>query len=741
MPSAIETGLATAVAIALLAACIVLALRLRRMRRVVVWLHECERSFRLALWAGGQRHWDFHIPDRRLRYLVARRDDGGQGPHFGSGEADPAAVIHPDDLPAVADAMQRYVAGDASEFLSEYRVRVDGRATGGRNNWVWVRARGRAVEHGPDGSILRVAGTSLDIDRSRTVERENRIASEVLRSMNEAVAVLDGRFNFLSVNPAFSRITGYAAAEVVGRDARMLDSPRHQPSPGVAMRAALAREGHWSGETWQCKDDGEEFLCAVEAVTVPAPDDGGEPMHVLVLNDITQHKRAEEELRYLASFDALTNLPNRSLLAERLSRAVVRARRAGARVAVLFLDLDRFKDINDSLGHAMGDRILRAVAERLQQTVGPGQTVARLSGDEFTVVLENVADPADAERVAREIIMAFEVPVAPGDGREVSVSASIGISLYPDHAQVPTELLKRADAAMYQAKAAGRRTWMRYDDSMEAAIRRRAVLSGALHKAIDRGELRVVYQPRQALATSRITGAEALLRWTSPEHGEIPPAEFIPLAEENGMIFEIGEWVLREACLAARHWRDHGLLDVAVSVNMSALQLLRGDFAEVVRRMLDDTGLPPHALELELTESMLMANADQAAHRLRAFRELGVALAIDDFGTGYSSLAYLKRLPITTIKIDQSFIADLGHAPEGASITTTVIAMAHGLGLGVVAEGVESEAQARYLTRCHCDEIQGFWVSEPMDAASCMAFIHARPPSAAAVALPAPAAS
>jgi EAL domain-containing protein (putative c-di-GMP-specific phosphodiesterase class I) len=349
-----------------------------------------------------------------------------------------------------------------------------------------------------------------------------------------------------------------------------------------------------------------------------------------------------------------------------------------------------------------------------------------LSGDEFTVVLEDLGAPGDAERIAREIIMAFEAPLIPEDGQEVSISVSIGISLYPDHAQVPTELIKRADAAMYQAKAAGRRTWMRYDDSMEAAIRRRATLAGALRKALDRSELRVVFQPRQSLASSRITGAEALLRWSSPEHGEIAPADFIPLAEENGMILEIGEWVLREACLALRRWRDHGLSDVTVSVNMSVLQLLRGDFAQVVTRVLDDTGIPPHALELELTESVLMANADQTAQKLHAFRQLGVSLAIDDFGTGYSSLAYLKRLPITTIKIDQTFIADLCHDREGASITTTVIAMAHGLGLLVVAEGVESEAQARFLAQHRCDEIQGFWVSPPLDAMTCMAFIHNR---------------
>ncbi len=728
VPVAAETGLAIVSAIALLlaAACLVLLARARAARRRVAGLREREQGFRLALWASGQRYWDYHVPSARLQYLVARHDGRDDGHDFSSEPADPAAVIHPEDLPAVVDRMHRHVAGETPEFSSEHRVRADS-PTSTRGDWIWVRARGRVVEQDASG-IIRLAGTSLDIDRSRAVERENRIASEVLHSMGEAVAVLDTRFHFLSVNPAFSRITGHAAAAVAGRGVELLDSIQHEPSNGRAMRAALERDGRWSGELWQRRDSGEEFLCAVEAATVLDSDAPGERMYVLVLSDITLHKRAEDELRYLASFDALTNLPNRSLLAERLSRAIVRARREGSRVAVLFLDLDRFKHVNDSLGHAAGDRILRAVASRLQQAVGGGQTVARLAGDEFTVVLEGLQGPDDAERVAREIIMAFEAPLEPGDGLEVSISPSIGISLYPDHAQVPTELLKRADAAMYQAKAAGRRTWMRYDDSMEAAIRRRATLSGALHKALDRSELRVVYQPRKSLAGSRITGAEALLRWSSPEHGEIAPAEFIPLVEESGMILEIGEWVLREACLALRRWRQHGLSDLVVSVNMSVLQLLRGDFAEVVRGVLDDTGVPASALELELTESVLMANAAETALKLQAFRELGVSLAIDDFGTGYSSLAYLKRLPITTIKIDQTFIADLGHEPEGASITTAIIAMAHRLGLLVVAEGVETAAQARFLAEHHCDEIQGYWISPPLDAVACMAFVHNRQP-------------
>jgi EAL domain-containing protein (putative c-di-GMP-specific phosphodiesterase class I) len=291
-------------------------------------------------------------------------------------------------------------------------------------------------------------------------------------------------------------------------------------------------------------------------------------------------------------------------------------------------------------------------------------------------------------------------------------------------------LLKQADTAMYQAKAAGRRTFVRYDDSMEIANRRRAQLSSALHKVLDRGELRLVYQPRLALAQSRITGVEALLRWNSEEYGEVPPNQFIPLAEESGLILEIGEWVLREACLTLQQWHRLGMADLVMAANVSVLQLLRGDFIDVVRRVLADTGVPPHCLELELTESVLMANAEQAEAKLAAIREMGVSLAIDDFGTGYSSLAYLKRLPITTLKIDKTFVSELNQNGDDAAITTTVIAMAHSLGLTVVAEGVESEGQMRFLGQQRCDEIQGHWLSRPIESARCLEFIRQWAPSA-----------
>jgi diguanylate cyclase (GGDEF)-like protein/PAS domain S-box-containing protein len=704
------------------------AWRRRNERRHLAQLRVREERFKMALWATGERYWDYDLESGALQRLLVDPRDSELSDHVTVHRVDLDKVIHPEDMHDLQERMRAYVDGETDMFLSEHRIRDSE-----QHGWTWVRARGRAVEHDAEGNVRRVAGTALNITHSRHVERERQIAREVLRSMNEAVTVLDRNFRFVSVNPSFTRMAGYSEAEVIGRGAELLDSSQHDPAFYRHIREIVVREGRYSGEMWQRRKDGEEFLCAIESSQVVGTSDG-QQLYVFVLSDITHQKRAEQELRYLANFDTLTNLPNRALLAERLSRAIVRARREESRIAVLFLDLDRFKDINDSMGHAGGDRILRATAVRLQETVGEHQTVARLGGDEFTVVLENLARPEDAEKIAREIIMSFEAPLILDNRQEVAISPSIGISLYPDHAQVPTELLKQADTAMYQAKAAGRRTYMRYNDAMDVAIRKRATLSGALRKVLERNELRLVFQPRLDVATSSIIGVESLLRWTSAEHGEVSPTEFIPLAEESGLILEIGEWVLREACLTLQRWQQHGLRELSISVNVSVLQLLRGDFPEVVRRVLDDTGIAPGSLELELTESVLMANAEQTAAKLLALRELGVSLAIDDFGTGYSSLAYLKRLPITTIKIDKAFIGDLTHDPEDAAITSTVIAMAHSLGLNVVAEGVETDAQMHFLARHRCNEIQGYWLSRPLDPHACLGFIRGWAPHRSAIA-------
>ena len=701
--------------------------RRARERGYFAQIREREERLKLALWASGEQFWDYHLDDHSLHRMQVD-DSSGQTPEIGiHTKADASHQIHADDLAQVQAILRQHLRGETALFLSEHRIRDAG------SQWRWMRARGRVVERDATGRALRVSGTARDITASRNAERERRVSSEVLRSMTEAVVVFDRDFVFVSINPAFARMTGYGDAEVIGRSTSVLDSQQHDPEFYRCMRGELERHGAWAGEIWQQRKDGSEFLCWLKASSVQ--DDSADRGHyVAVLADITDQKRAEQELRYLANYDTLTSLPNRTLLSERLSRAIVRARRNGSRIAVLFLDLDRFKDINDSLGHAAGDRILRAAAARLQLVVGDENTVARLGGDEFTIVLENLDRAEQAEQVARELIAAFEQPLDFDERHEVTISPSIGISLYPDHAHVPTDLLKHADTAMYQAKAAGRRTFMRYTDAMDVEIRSRASIAAALRKVLDRNELTLAFQPRLSLPEQRITGVEALLRWNSIEHGDIPPSQFIALAEESGLILEIGEWALREACAVLCEWRKLGVLDLTMAVNVSALQLLRGNLPDVVARVLEETGIPPGCLELELTETVIMANAEQTSSTLQAFRKLGVGLAIDDFGTGYSSLAYLKRLPITTLKIDKEFIGDLTHDPDDEAITSTIIAMAHSLGLTVVAEGVETTAQMQFLHHHGCDEIQGYLLARPMKADQCLAFLRTWSPDAGAAA-------
>lgn len=688
-------------------------------------IHAREQRLNLALWGSGDEFWDWNIRDNTIHRLGAQQLLGHGVRDSVSTDEWRDRAVHPDDLPLVQKRVQEHILGLTEVYESEHRLR------NANGEWIWVRARGKVVERDGSGGALRIAGTARDITASRQAERERLIAIEVLRSMSEAVAVVDLDFHFVAVNPAFSRTTGYEEDEVLGETSRLLDSSQHSSEFYRRVRDVLERTGHWAGEMWQKRRDGDEFLGWIEVSEVRDAQ-GARSHFVFVVTDITAKKRAEQELRYLANYDSLTGLPNRSLLAERLGRAIIRARRQETRVAVLFLDLDRFKDINDSLGHAAGDRLLKAAAARLQATVGTADTVARLGGDEFTVVLEDVESIPAVERVAREVLNAFSMPLELDDRHELSITPSLGISLYPDHALVPTDLLKYADTAMYQAKAEGRNTYQIYNESMDAEARRRATVLAALRKALDRGEFRLVFQPRLSIADGRILGVETLLRWTSAELGDIGPDVFIPLAEESGLILQIGDWVLSEACQTLKRWRTHGLEDLHMSINVAVLQLLRGNVPASLRRILDETGVPADRIELEVTESMVMQNAEQTTAVLNELRALGVSLAIDDFGTGYSSLVYLKRLPIDTLKIDKAFIGDITRDADDEAIVATIISMGHTLGLNVVAEGVEDEQQLAYLRQQGCDEIQGYWVSRPLDAARCLSFIRGWQPAAVA---------
>jgi diguanylate cyclase (GGDEF)-like protein/PAS domain S-box-containing protein len=680
-------------------------------------MREREQRLRLSLWASNEMYWQYDLERQELESTQiepGRSDDLNLRTSL-----DIDHKIHPDDLQLVVARLKQYLRGDAPMFLSEHRIKDQ------NADWQWMRARGRAIARNDAGRITRIAGTARNVTVGREQERERRIAAEVMHDMAEAVVVVDHGFQFVTVNPAFTRISGYEQADVIGKDASMLNSEQHDLAFYEQSRTAIAQQGHWTGEMWQKRKDGNDYLCAMQINAIQEPVTQRR-MFVVVASDITDRRRIDQELRYLANYDTLTNLPNRTLLAERLSRAIVAARRHGTCVALLFLDLDRFKDVNDTLGHASGDRILRIAAQRLQQAAGPSHTVARIGGDEFTVLLEDLAHGDEADVCAQRIIDAFDEPMLLDDRQEIVITPSIGISLYPEHAQVPTDLLKHADTAMYQAKAAGRHTYLRYAEAMDTRTRRRAGLLAALRRVEERGELRLLYQPQLSLVDGGIHRVEALLRWDSAEHGEVMPTQFIPLAEESGMIVAIGEWVLREACNTLADWHRAGFCEMSMAVNISAVQLLRSDLPRTVERILRETGVEARHLELELTESVLMANAELASERLQTFRKIGISIAVDDFGTGYSSLAYLRRLPITTLKVDKEFIDDLGSPDDGedAAITKTIITMAHSLGLDVVAEGVETAEQLSFLRQQGCDVVQGFWLAPPLEASACMAFVR-----------------
>ncbi|MGB7847064.1 MAG: EAL domain-containing protein [Candidatus Acidiferrum sp.] len=429
--------------------------------------------------------------------------------------------------------------------------------------------------------------------------------------------------------------------------------------------------------------------------------------------DITERKVAEERVQFLAYYDALTGLPNRTLLQDRLAKTLAGARRRKDKLALLFLDLDGFKDINDSLGHSIGDLLLKDVAERLKKWGREQDTLARVGGDEFLIVLSGVKDIPDAA-VATERLMDAMAAGFTVQGHSLTVGCSIGVSIFPEHGTDSETLIKNADAAMYSAKKYGRNNFKFFTEDMNAQVVERLALESSLRLALDKKQLFLVYQPQMDIATRRITGLEALLRWQHPDLGLVPPDKFIRIAENSGLIVPIGEWVLRTACYQARKWQDEGLPAMTIAVNVSAVQFRQEGFCELIKKVLHETGLASRYLELELTESLLLANADVMLSVVRELKAMGLKLAIDDFGTGYSSLSYLKQFPVSKLKIDRSFVRDVGVNPDDAGITTAIISMAKSLHLKVIAEGVETEAQLSFLQTHHCDEIQGYYFSRPL---------------------------
>ena len=571
-------------------------------------------------------------------------------------------------------------------------------------------------------AVLLVRVRNL-LQRKRT-EARLRLAAHVFKYGGEAIMITDCDNCIVEVNPAFTRMTGYTPEEICGQNPKILSSGHATPDDYQAMWHAICEQGFWQGEMWDRRKNGEIYPKLL-TISVVRNAQGEIDFHIGSFADLSEQKATEEKIRHIAHHDSLTGLPNRLHLQISLEQVIAAAKRENEEVAVMFIDLDRFKTINDTLGHNIGDGLLVEVAHRLRGHVRESDLLARLGGDEFVVALAGDDAVNAVALVAEKILGSLSQPYQIG-GHVLHSTTSIGISLYPHDGDSIESLMKNADTAMYHAKSMGRNNFQFFSPEMNWFNNERLLLENSLHRALECGEFTVHYQPQADIASGRLVGAEALIRWHHPERGMVSPLEFIPLAEENGMILPIGTWVLREVCRQIKVWRERGLTDLRFAVNLSPRQFHQENLVGKIISILREFDVPATSLELEITEGSIMENADAAVGLLNQLNQHGLSIAIDDFGTGYSSLSYLKRLPVSKLKIDRSFVMDIPGDPDDSAIAIAVIQLGRNLGLKVVAEGVETAEQQQFLSDQGCDMMQGYWYSKPLDAASFEAFaLHA----------------
>lgn len=560
----------------------------------------------------------------------------------------------------------------------------------------------------------RTKELTLEIAVRQQAEGRLRLAAQVIENLSEGVVIIDPDFKILSVNPAYSVITGYTAQESVGKFPTKHTALCRSGPMFEEMWSGLESEGQWEGEFWNVRKNGDEYAERLSVTAIIGPK-GEVRQFAAVIADITKRKQDEERILYQANYDSLTGLPNRALFIDRLNQSIAGMSRTGKSLALLFIDLDGFKLINDTLGHDIGDKLLQEAAVRLGECIRTGDTVARLGGDEFTIVMPNLDDPRNATIVAQRSLEALATAFNL-NGHEAFVSASIGITVFPDDALSSTELLKNADSAMYRAKDQGKANYQYFTADMNQKVKERLILKNGLVKAHDNGEFTLYYQPKLDIKTNTIVSVEALMRWDSPELGSVPPNVFIPLLEESGMVVEVGAWAIKRACEQHSEWISEGLPPIKIAVNLSPRQLREPSFVEIVTNILNETSVSHEFFEIEITESMLMSDAPNVVACLKSLHDSGIHISMDDFGTGYSSLSYLKRFPIDTIKIDRSFVADITTNNDDAEIIRTIINMGRTLNRNIIAEGVETQEQLDLLRQYECDEIQGYLVSTPLAA-------------------------
>jgi diguanylate cyclase (GGDEF)-like protein/PAS domain S-box-containing protein len=691
----------------------------RERRRAEDALRQGERRLQLALEASEVSVWEFDVETGHVAFSREL------GPFLGYAEQDvPArieaweALVHPDDVKRLRLALAKHYRGETPRLEIEYRIRSkDG-------EWHWLQTVGRTVRRDSQGRATMMSGTHHDVTERRRAGEMLRLQELAIDAATNAILIVDALapdFPVVHVNRAFQRITGYRPDEVIGRNCRFLQRDDRDQPDLERLREAVATGAEASVLLRNYQKDGTLFWNNIRIS--PLRNDEGVVTHFVgIQSDVTELKQYEAELEYRANYDGLTGLANKNLLNDRLDHAISFTDRSHRKFALLYLDLDRFKIINDSLGHASGDALLRTIALRLRSCVRESDTVARLGGDEFAVVLHEVENTGWIAGIAQKILTEVDQPIAI-DGRDVFTSASIGICVFPDDGDNRDALLKHADTAMYRAKHAGRNQVCFYTEDLNADALERLQLEADLRRALALHEFELHYQPRLDLHTGRITSLEALIRWRRPDGELVPPRRFIPVAEETGLIVPIGEWVLRTACEQMRTWRDAGHTSLRVAVNLSPRQFRQPDLTATIRSILADTGLESRHLELEITESVAMHDPEASRGVLEKLSALGVLHAIDDFGTGYSSLAYLKRFPIDFLKIDQSFVQGVPDDADDANIVRAIIALGLSLEVTLIAEGVETEAQSDFLHAHGCHEIQGYLFCKPKPAAELEALL------------------
>ncbi|MEO5339494.1 MAG: EAL domain-containing protein [Magnetococcus sp. MYC-9] len=568
--------------------------------------------------------------------------------------------------------------------------------------------------------------TSVFAGALSAAEQQLNVTQMVLEHAVEGVMITDQRGTILAVNPAFSTITGFSSAEAVGQTPRILRSNRQDRGFYETMWQSIAEHGHWKGEMWNRRKNGEAYPQFI-TITAIRDQNGQASRYISVAHDLTPLQARDQALFYAGQHDTLTGLPNRELFLDRLAQAIGHANRNNSKILVLFANIDRFQNINNQFGYRCGDQLLQEVASRLGEFIREGDTLARMGGDVFAFILREIKQPADALAVVNKLVRSLTRPFVM-EQTELCITVSIGITLHPDDGEQPLALIKNAEIALNRAQASGHDTYQFYKSDMGEQVDRRLLLEKNLRSALENEEFILYYQPKVAVKSRRIVAMEALVRWNHPQSGMISPGEFIPVAEESGLIIPLGEWILTTACRQTRLWLEAGHGPLRVAVNLSARQFRQPGLCAMIANVLQETGLSPECLDLEITESMMVDNVEVAIQALAQLRALGLSITMDDFGTGYSSLSYLKRFPIQTIKIDQSFVRDLPNNANDVAIVQTIIAMGRSLRLLTVAEGVETREQWDFLEQSQVDEIQGFFYSRPLPADAFVRFLQEEKP-------------